>query len=398
MIRVVEVIATGVRDVIQDERPLDQVTSFWLKQNKGWSREEKGFFAETLAEVVRWWRLLNELRFTSSTNYGSIYHDAVVNFIVLHYDSSITHGLVNSSDQKKVKKIFENLEVTRALKESIPDWLDEIGYNELGDDWEKELKALNKLPEIILRVNTLKSSKDELLKWLVREKFKAVSMDLPDAIRITERTNIYSSEAFRLGMFEQQDYSSQQVAPFLDVKPGMRVVDACAGNGGKTLHLASIMGNKGRIIAMDTVDWKLTELRNRTRRAGASIVETKVIESSKTIKRLMDSADRVLLDVPCSGLGVLRRNPDSKWKLTPERIDELKRIQEDILSRYWVMVKPQGKFVYSTCSLLPSENEFQVKRFIEKYNGQFVLEEERKISPAQSGFDGFYMARIRREF
>jgi 16S rRNA (cytosine967-C5)-methyltransferase len=244
----------------------------------------------------------------------------------------------------------------------------------------------------------LKSNREELLNWFKREKFKAEPMDLPDAIRITERTNIYRPEAFTLGMFEQQDHSSQLVAPFLDITPGMRVVDACAGNGGKTLHLASIMGNKGRIIAMDTAEWKLTELRSRSRRAGASIVEAKVIESSKTIKRLKDSADRLLLDVPCSGLGVLRRNPDSKWKLTPERIDELRRIQEDILNRYWVMVKPKGKLVYATCSILPSENEHQVKRFIDKYNGQFVLEDEQKISPAQSGFDGFYMARIRREF
>ncbi|BDX37217.1 RNA methyltransferase [Tenuifilaceae bacterium CYCD] len=398
MIRVIDVIATGVREVIKEERSLDQVTSFWLRQNRGWNKVEKGFFAETLAEVVRWWRLLNELKFANEINYGSEYHSAVVNYIALNYNSCVAHGIITSGLQKKIKEAYNNLNATGAVKESIPDWLQEFGSSELGERWNLEIKALNKSPEIILRVNNLKSNRDELLSWFKRERFKAEPMDLPDAIHITERTNIYRSEAFTLGMFEQQDHSSQRVAPFLDVASGMRVIDACAGNGGKTLHLASIMANKGRIIAMDTADWKLAELRNRTRRAGASIVETKVIESSKTIKRLKDSADRLLLDVPCSGLGVLRRNPDSKWKLTPERIDELRRIQEDILNRYWVMVKPQGKLVYATCSILPSENEHQVKRFIDKYDGQFVLEEEQKISPAQSGFDGFYMARIRREF
>lgn len=398
MIRVVDVIATGVREVIKEERSLDQVTSFWLKQNKGWSKEEKGFFAETLAEVIRWWRLLNELKFANEINYGSEYHSAVINYIALNYDSSVVHGVITSGLQKKIKAANNNLSTSVAIQESIPDWLQDLGVKELGESWNLEIKALNKSPEIILRVNKLKSNRDELLNWFKREKFNAEPMDLPGAIRIIERTNVYRSEAFTLGMFEQQDHSSQLVAPFLDVAPGMRVIDACAGNGGKTLHLASLMANKGRIIAMDTADWKLTELRNRTRRAGASIVEVKVIESSKTIKRLKDSADRLLLDVPCSGLGVLRRNPDSKWKLTPERIDELRRIQEDILNRYWIMVKPKGKLVYATCSILPSENENQVKRFIEKYNGQFVLEEEQKVSPAQSGFDGFYMARIRREF
>jgi len=398
MIKVVDVIATGVREIIKEERSLDQVTSFWLKQNKSWSREEKGFFAETLADVIRWWRLLNELKFINEVNYGSEYHNAVINYIALNYDGNITHGIINSGLQKKIKIAFNSLNVSAAIKESIPDWLQELGSNELGEKWALEIQALNKSPEIILRVNNLKSNRDELLNWFKREKFNAEPMDLPDAIRITERTNIYRSEAFTLGMFEQQDHSSQLVAPFLDVNPGMRVVDACAGNGGKTLHLASLMANKGRIIAMDTAEWKLTELRARTRRAGASIVEAKLIESSKTIKRLKDSADRLLLDVPCSGLGVLRRNPDSKWKLTPERIDELRRIQEDILNRYWIMVKPKGKLVYATCSILPSENEHQVQRFIEKHNGQFVLEEEQKILPSQSGFDGFYMARIRREF
>ena len=398
MIRVVDVIATGVREVIKEERSLDQVTSFWLKQNKGWSREEKGFFAESLSDVIRWWRQLNELKFANEINYGSEYHSAVINYIALNYDISAVHGVLTSGLQKKIKAAYNNLSTSVAIQESIPDWLQDLGVKELGESWNLEIKALNKSPEIILRVNKLKSNRDELLNWFKREKFKAEPMDLPDAIRIVERTNIYRSEAFMLGMFEQQDHSSQLVAPFLDVAPGMRVIDACAGNGGKTLHLSSLMANKGRIIAMDTAEWKLTELRNRTRRAGASIVEAKVIESSKTIKRLKDSADRLLLDVPCSGLGVLRRNPDSKWKLTPERIDELRRIQEDILNRYWIMVKPKGKLVYATCSILPSENENQVKRFIEKYDGQFVLEEEQKISPAQSGFDGFYMARIRREF
>lgn len=123
-------------------------------------------------------------------------------------------------------------------------------------------------------------------------------------------------------MFEQQDFSSQQVVPFLNEEPGIRVIDACAWNGGKTLHLASLMNNQGRIIAHDTAPSKLEELKRRARKAGVTNVETKAIETTKTIKRLQDSADRLLVEAPCSGLGVLKRNPNAKWRLTPENIDE----------------------------------------------------------------------------
>ena len=139
-----------------------------------------------------------------------------------------------------------------------------------------------------------------------------------------ERQNIFTRQQFKDGLFEVQDAGSQLIAPFIQPLSGQRVIDACAGGGGKTLHLAALMQNKGRIIALDTEAWKLDELKKRARRAGASdIIETRVIDSSKVIKRLENSADRVLLDVPCSGLGVLRRNPDAKWKLSPEFIEEV---------------------------------------------------------------------------
>ncbi len=146
---------------------------------------------------------------------------------------------------------------------------------------------------------------------------------------------------------------------------------------------------------MDTEEWKLTELKKRARRAGVGNIETRVIESSKTIKRLENSADRLLLDVPCSGLGVLKRNPDAKWKLTPDFIDRVRELQQHILQDYSNIIKAGGVLVYSTCSLLPSENEEQVKKFLQA-NSNFELEEEKSFMPSE-GFDGFYMARIKRK-
>jgi 16S rRNA (cytosine967-C5)-methyltransferase len=155
------------------------------------------------------------------------------------------------------------------------------------------------------------------------------------------------------------------------------------------------MKNKGRVIAMDTEAWKLEELKKRARRAGVSNIEARVIESSKTIKRLEGSADRLLLDVPCSGLGVLKRNPDAKWKLSVDFIDQVKVLQQQLLNNYSIMVKPGGMIVYSTCSVLPSENEKQVEKFLEMQKGNFLLEEQKWILPSE-GFDGFFMARVKR--
>jgi len=172
----------------------------------------------------------------------------------------------------------------------------------------------------------------------------------------------------------------------------MRVVDACAGSGGKTLHLAALMQNKGRIIAMDTFERKLEDLRKRASRAGADIIETRAITSTKVIKRLSGQADRLLLDVPCSGLGVLKRNPDTKLKLQPDDIDKVRKIQSEILASYPNMVKPGGLMVYATCSVLPSEDEEQVRNFLKNNSSNWDLLEEKRLWPATDGFGGFYMA------
>ena len=216
--------------------------------------------------------------------------------------------------------------------------------------------------------------------------------------RSKERANVFTTEAFKKGSFEVQDASSQLVAQFLDVEQGMKVVDTCAGAGGKTLHLAALMENKGQIIAMDIYDNKLKELKRRAKRAGAHNIDMRVIDSTKPIKKLYDKADRVLIDAPCSGLGVLRRNPDAKWKLQPEFIEKIKNTQSEILATYSRMVKPGGKLVYATCSILPSENQQQVEKFLTSDSGkEFTFVKEKKILSHESGFDGFYMAMIERK-
>jgi len=267
--------------------------------------------------------------------------------------------------------------------------------SELGEvTWTTEMAALNKQADVVLRVNTLNITRDNLLKELAKEEIQAVELpNHPDAIKLVERANVFRTEAFKQGYFEVQDASSQLVASYLDVKPGMKVVDTCAGAGGKTLHLSALMENKGQIIAMDIYESKLRKLKVRAKRNKAHNIDLRVIENTKAIKKLHNKADRVLIDAPCSGIGVLRRNPDSKWKLQPEFIDNIKKIQQEILQSYSKMVKNGGKMVYATCSVLPSENQDQVKEFLASEAGKdFTFIKDKKVLASQSGYDGFYMA------
>ena len=393
----VDVITRGFSEVMGEGRLLDQVISHWIKQNPKWSGLERGFFAETLMEVVRWWRLLDCcVSKTIGTNTKDSYRLMVLTYLLIKGNDNRVRAFFEPSLQADFLNCYEQLKRDRVIVESIPDWLDMLGENELGLVWTQEIKALNSLPPIVMRSNSLRITKSELFKILTNEGFNVTNLNLPDGLMLTKRADIFKSKAFFDGLFELQDASSQQVAPFLQVEPGMRVIDACAGNGGKTLHIASLMRNRGKLLALDNADWKLDELMKRAIRAGVTIVEPRPITTTKVVKRLKEGADRLLLDVPCSGLGVLRRNPDSKWRLTPVKIDEIRNLQSYILEKYSQMVRIGGKMVYSTCSILPSENEQQVKSFMAKTNGTFILEEEKSISPAQSGFDGFYMARMRR--
>jgi len=370
-----------------------------LKSNKKWGSRDRKFIAETTYTIVRYWRMLNEMMRINAEENSDYLWKLFAGYLLWKNIPLPLWDEFSSIDKDKIS-IEKNSRLNeRKIKESIPDWLDELGEKELGNKWDSEIAALNKEAPVILRANTLKISKEQLIEKFLEIGIQTFPLDFTkDALLVEQRQNLFQTPYFKEGYFELQDASSQLVANYLDVKPGMRVIDACAGAGGKSLHIAALMQNKGKVLALDTEEWKLNELKKRANRNGISIIETRTITSSKVIKRLADSADRVLLDVPCSGLGVLRRNPDAKWKLTNERIEELKSLQQKILESYSTMVKPNGKIVYSTCSILPSENEGQIERFFssESNRQKFKLIEERKISPAVDGFDGFYISVLQR--
>ena len=380
----------------------DRAVEKTLRANKDWNDDKRLFFSETVYDIVRTWRLLCEALDEKNYLDEKICSDerflrVLIGAWHMLRNKAVPEEINIPADKiQKIQKNFSQLKQTRAVRESIPDWLDALGEAELGADWENTLHALNQPPRVFIRINRLKTGKFPLMKKLLDERIITDEVEgLEDAVVLRERKNIFRSEAFREGLFEVQDAASQLVTEFLEVQPGMRVVDACAGAGGKTMHIASLMNNRGRIIAMDTEEWKLAELRKRAARSGAQNIETRLVDSTKVLKRMKESAERLLLDVPCSGLGVLRRNPDAKWKVSPEMLERVKKIQREILESYSRLCAPGGLMVYSTCSILPSEGEEQILAFLDKHSSTFELIDEKRVSP-ETGFDGFYMAKLRR--
>lgn len=411
----------------------DKVIERVFKNNRKLGARDRRFVAETVYGIVRWWRFLRHALKNAGARKGD--PDLMPPSADELWQVFAAWMVFNDSDQlpnwkelqsvkiEELKRAMTDLKkdsAPTAIRESVPDWIYELGSAEMGDIWPRILNELNQTAPVVLRCNGLKSTPADLKYDLSEEGIEAEPPfagtkglnPTPDALVLKERRNVFTTEPFKAGLFEVQDGASQQVAPLLQVGPGHRVIDGCAGAGGKTLHIASLMRNKGKIIAMDVHQGKLDELRKRCSRAGVDIVETRLIESSKTIKRMEKTADRVLLDVPCSGLGVLRRNPDSKWKLKEEDIPRLRALQKEILWSYSQMLKPGGRLVYSTCSVLPSENSAQVHAFIKEHGAHWKLVEEHQFLPGAidasgypasksgsswfGGFDGFYAAVLER--
>jgi len=304
-----------------------------------------------------------------------------------------------------------------AVRHSYPVWLVERWLRELGSDATEALcHAGNQVAPTTIRTNTLKTTPGALANALRESGFSVESGRLaPEALLLRAvRTDLSSLPEYARGEFQVQDEASQLVARLVDPQPGERVLDACAGMGIKTTHLAQLMGNRGEIVAVDSQGWKLTRLAENARRLQISCLHT--VEGDLlalgTGERLAGGFDRVLVDAPCTGLGVLRRNPDIKWKVGPKDCRRLHLLQTELLGRAAELIRPGGVLVYATCTLTPEENEGTVKAFLAEHD-DFLLEDGRAILPPSSGdvieqqgslktwphrhgVDGFFAARLRR--
>jgi len=303
------------------------------------------------------------------------------------------------------------------VRGNFPDWLHPYLERAFGGGIHKEMAALNGEAPLDLRVNTLKGDRNTALNELKYKDIKAQPTPWsPLGLRVRERIPLATLEVFKEGLVEVQDEGSQVAALLADARPGMRVVDFCAGAGGKTLALAAQMRNRGHLIACDVSASRLERATQRLRRAGASIVQRLPLTShrDKWVKRHVQSFDRVFVDAPCTGIGTWRRNPDAKWRLKEEDVSELVALQADILESAERLVKPGGRLIYATCSLLQEENEAQIERFLADHADFALLPVAKvwaetvgtacpaegdtlRLTPARHHTDGFFVAVLARK-
>ena len=283
-------------------------------------------------------------------------------------------------------------------EQSLPSWFYRRGLADYGAEvWQEMLAAMDVPPPLYIRVNTLKTTPDRLSVLLAGEGVQVTRAEgNPNALCLNRDAEPFRKESYKHGFWEAQDISSQQVVHLMNLSPGMTVVDACAGTGGKTLAMAAAMQNKGKILALDVHTGRLDTLRKRLRRAGVNNAEVRHIDTSRVLKRLHQRADCLLLDVPCSGSGVLARNPDMRWKMQEHSFEELLSQQCFLLENYSLITKPGGTLVYATCSLFHDEGERQVEAFLAAHSNWSLID-QRRFGPGFSEGDGFYVARLQRK-
>lgn len=374
----------------------DKVVERLLRQNKKWGSRDRSFVAEHTYEIVRWWGLLWGLLAQEPTTKRKDLQKLFGIYWLWRGFELPDWPKFDAVRDVNIEERLKGLSGTATL-ESYAKWFDEEARNQLGSKWDVIACAMNIPNAVNLRVNTLKSNQEE-----VRLELQQAGLEVsehptfPSSLVLAGHPRLNNLEGFKTGKFEVQDAGSQSIAPFLDPKPGSTVIDACAGAGGKTLHLGALMENKGTLIAMDVEGRKLGELLKRTQRSGLSIVKTRAWEEPGVLDELSNSADYLLLDVPCSGSGVIKREPDTKWKLQPEHLDRLESVQFSIIRDYSSLLKMGGIMVYATCSILPKENKRQVDAFLAHPAGaQFELLEDRTVDPSHHN-DGFYMAKLKK--
>ena len=291
------------------------------------------------------------------------------------YGHKASSNFVNAILRKVDKKDFEELfnikdDVERISKTtSMPEWIiKELAKNTNYEDIEEICKNLNKRPKINIRINRLKTNIVEVKEELKKENiiYNTISEDEEDFLELEKIKDIENNKLFKNGFFTIQDISAGMTAKILSPKPNELVLDACAAPGGKTTYMAELMNNKGKIIAGDIYEHRLNLIQQNAKRLGISIIETKILDATKYYKEYEAKFDKVLLDVPCLGIGVIKRKPDIKWQRKPEDLQEICKIQEIILENCSKYLKIGGELVYSTCSILEEENENIIKEFVKK--------------------------------
>lgn len=352
-----------VRLTLTFEHPADAVVSRFFRDNRGLGPRERATLAETVYTVLR-----KKLLFDHLAPSGSGPKERRLAILGFHgprdfLKSALTEQEKNWLDQCDAINPADLMERHR---HNLPEWLVQPLKDQLGDEFWPLAESMAQNAPLDLRVNVLKEKRADVQKELAQAAIKSVATPYsPWGLRIEGKPALTKLDAFTRGAIEVQDEGSQLLALLLDAKRGEMVVDFCAGAGGKTLAIGATMRSTGRLYAFDVSAHRLDALKPRMARSGLSNIHPAAIahERDERIKRLAGKIDRVLVDAPCSGLGTLRRNPDLKWRQSAKAVQELVVKQAAILDSAARLLKPGGRLVYATCSILPQENEAIAEAF-----------------------------------
>jgi 16S rRNA (cytosine967-C5)-methyltransferase len=414
-----------LRLIRSSERPADAVIDSFFRSHKYLGSHDRRFIAETTYGTLRHLRLCEAVvQQTMGSSANSISEDNAYSLLIAAYlisiekrndisENSIPSTLKNSQLRHQIKDILQKFRSVEwkfpagnverlALQYSFQVWMVEKFVSQYGQLEAEELcQSLNLQAPLAIRVNTLKTTVDTCRQQLQEEGIDtAIVPNTPCALLLRKRVNVFSLKSFKQGLFEVQDVGSQMLPLLVDPKPTERLLDACAGAGGKTLQFAALMKNRGEIVAGDIHKHRLDELRKRSRRAGAHNIRVKEFENLTDLAE--DYAayfDKVFIDAPCTGVGTIRRNPGMKWTVTPETLKELAVKQTQIVESCAPLVKRGGRLIYATCSLFKEENEDVIEDFTTRHPEfivkpfQFFSLESRfvRLFPHRNGTDGFFM-------
>ena len=326
--------------------------------------------------------------------------------------NAILRALTRNKGILNFNNIYDKNEYL-SVKYSHPIWLVNRWAVNFGQSFTKGLlKANNSIPPLTIRINTLKTTKNDIIDSFGKEGLKvSAACYLEEALEIKNNGSLEKLPSYKQGLFQPQDEASMLVSRVLTPKPGQFIIDVCAAPGGKSTHIAQLMNNKGKIISRDIHKHRLQLIEGLASRLGIKIIETQKHDAKVLDEELIEKADGVLVDAPCTGTGIIRRKPDIKWKRQESDLIEMTRQQKEILNTSAKYVKRQGCLVYSTCSLEVEENERIIEMFM-KENEDFILEDLSPLIPAalkkesKGGFlrlfphihktDGFFITRLRR--
>jgi len=401
-----------LRAVLKFDAPADGVVSTFFRKHPALGARERQTLAETAYALLR-----KRLLFQHLAQGGSGALERRLAILAWQGSASFLQGALTPTEPQwlAAAAAIDRTALPEKLRHNLPDWLAAALQARLGDDFWPLVRALDEPAPLDLRVNAAKARREDVQRALAEAGIAALPTPFsPWGLRVEGKPALTRLPAYAAGVFEVQDEGSQLLALLTDPKRGEMVVDFCAGAGGKTLALGAAMRNTGRLYAFDVSGHRLDALKPRLARSGLSNVHPAQIahERDDRVKRLTGKIDRVLVDAPCSGLGTLRRNPDLKWRQSPQRVAELQAAQEAILASAARLLKPGGRLVYATCSLLPAENEDVAQAFTAAHAADFLPlpalqalqaaragEPERLVEgpfmrlwPQRHGSDGFFAA------